>query len=80
MEVVLWAFLTGGITGGVFVAIVLRARHRRAADDYEALLQDNAQHQDELERVTRKMQELEERVDSTEHLFLEQQRKELPPA
>jgi len=79
MEVVLWAFLTGGITGGVFVAIVLKARHRRAADDYEALLQDNAQHQDELERVTRKMQELEERVDSTEHHFLEQQRKELPP-
>ena len=80
MEIVIWAFLTGGITGGVFTAIVLRTRQRKLAHDYEALLDDNAAHVAELERVSRKMMELEERVDSAESLLIQQQQRDaLPP-
>jgi hypothetical protein len=80
MEVVLWAFLTGGISGGVWAAIVLKGRQRRMSEDYEALLEDNAAHVAELERVSRKLMELEERVDSAERLLIEHQhRNVLPP-
>ena len=80
MEVVLWALLTGGITGGIWTAIVLRGRQRRLAEDYEALVEDNAAHVAELERVSHKMAELEERVDSAErHLIEHQHRDVLPP-
>ena len=66
MIVVIWALLTGAITGGVFTAIILKARQRRLVDDYEALLDDNAAHVAELARVSRRMLELEERVESAE--------------
>jgi hypothetical protein len=80
MEVVLWALLTGGITGGIWTAIVLKGRQRRLSEDYEALLQDNAAHGAELERVSRKMAELEERVDFAERLLIEHQHRDvLPP-
>ena len=80
MEVVLWALLTGGITGGIWTAIVLKGRQRRLSEDYEALLEDNAAHVAELERVSRKMAELEERVDSAERLLIEHQHRDvLPP-
>ena len=81
MEIVLWALLTGGITGGVWTAIVLKSRQRRLSEDYEALLDDNAAHVAELERVIRKMLEPEERVDSAERMLIEsQQRDALPPS
>jgi cell division protein FtsB len=82
MEVVLWALLTGGITGGIWTAIVLKGRQRRLAEDYEALLEDNAAQVAELERVSRKMLDLEERVDSTERILIEKQQRDrlLPPA
>ena len=81
MEVVLWAFLTGGISGGIWAAIVLKGRQRRMIEDYEDLLKDNAAHVAELERVSRSMVELEERVDSTERMLIErQQRDALPPS
>ena len=81
MEIVLWALLTGGITGGVWTAIVLKSRLRRLSEDYEALLDDNAAHVAELERVSRKMLEPEERVDSAERMLIEsQQRDALPPS
>ena len=80
MEVVLWALLTGGITGGIWTAIVLKGRQRRLAEDYEALLEDNAAHVAELERVSQKMAELEERVDSAERVLIEHQHRDvLPP-
>ena len=80
MEVVLWALLTGGITGGVWTAIVLKGRQRRLAEDHEALLQDNAAHVAELERVSRRLAELEERIDSAERLLIEHEHRDvLPP-
>jgi len=80
MEVVLWALLTGGITGGVWTAIVLKGRQRRLAEDYEALLADNAAHVAELERVSHQMAELEERVDAAERILIEHQHRDvLPP-
>jgi len=80
MIVVIWALLTGAITGGVFIAIIMKTRQRRLVEDYESLLDDNAAHVAELERVTGKMLELEERVESAESLLLQQQqRNALPP-
>jgi hypothetical protein len=80
MIVVIWALLTGAITGGVFTAILMKTRQRRLVDDYEALLDDNAAHVAELERVTGKMLELEERVESAESLLIQQQQRDaLPP-
>lgn len=81
MEVVLWALLTGGITGGIWTAIVLKSRQRRLAEDYEALLDDNAAHTAELSRVSRRMAELEERVDTAERMVIEsRERDALPPS
>jgi cell division protein FtsB len=81
MEVVLWALLTGGITGGIWTAIVLKGRQRRLAEDYEALLDDNAAHTAELSRVSRRMAELEERVDTAERMVIEsRERDALPPS
>ena len=79
MEVMLWALLTGGITGGVWTAIVLRGRQRRLAEDYAALLEDNNAHVAELARVSLKMAELEERVDSAERLLIEHQHRDVFP-
>ena len=80
MEVVLWAFLTGGISGGVWAAIVLKRSQRKMAEAYEALLEDNAAQVAELERVSRRMMELEERVDSAERILIEHQHRDvLPP-
>ena len=80
MEVVLWALLTGGITGGIWTAIVLKGRQRRLAEDYEALLDENAAHVAELERVGHKLAELEERIDSAERLLIEHEHRDvLPP-
>ena len=80
MIVVIWALLTGAITGGVFTAIIMKTRQRRLVEDYESLLDDNAAHVAELERVTGKMLELEERVESAESLLIQQQQRDaLPP-
>jgi hypothetical protein len=50
------------------------------AEDYQALLEDNAAHVAELERVGRRMAELEERVDSAERILMEHQHRDvLPP-
>jgi len=80
MQFVLWAMLTGGVTGGVWMAIVLMSRQRRLSDQYRALLERTDDRLAEIEQVHQRMMELEERLDGTERQLLqEQHRHELPP-
>ena len=67
-QVVLWALLTGGITGAVWVAIVMFQRQRRidaeraGVDELEARMRD-------LEGSGQRVAELEERLDFAERLL-----------
>ena len=67
-QVVLWALLTGGITGAVWVAIVMYQRQRRldaaraGVDELEARMRD-------LEGSDQRVAELEERLDFAERLL-----------
>lgn len=80
MQVVLWALVTGGVTGGVWIAIVLLGRQRRLKEQYQALLERTDDRVAEMERVHRRVMELGERIDSNEQQLIDQQhRPELPP-
>ena len=74
MNMILWALLTGGITGAVWVGIVMIQRQRRIdrgrrdLDEMDARL-------DQLEGSERRVAELEERLDFAERL-LTQKRQE----
>ncbi len=65
---VLWALFTGGISGAVWVAIVMFGRQkridagRRDLDDMDARL-------DDLDMTERRVAELEERLDFAERLL-----------
>ena len=81
MQVVLWALLTGGITGGVWTAIVLFGRQKRLARENTALLEDRQRALDALEQLTDRVGELEERLEFTERVLHEPPaRPTLPPA
>jgi hypothetical protein len=69
LETIVWALLTGGVTGGVWVGIVLTSRRRRAAAERAALLDEVQQRVDELAYVDRRLAEAEERLDFTERLL-----------
>jgi predicted nuclease with TOPRIM domain len=75
-----WALLTGMITGGVWVAIVLLGRIRRISDQQPAQPEDMRQRLEELEQVERRLAELEERLEFTERLLIRQREAaRLPP-
>lgn len=65
----MWALLTGGITGGIWVAIVLLNRQRRLATEHAELLEDRQRTLDELEQLQARLRELEDRVDFAERLI-----------
>lgn len=80
-SVVLWALLNGLITGGVWAGIVLLRRQQRLSRQQMDLLEDVRRYLDERETLEQRLAELEERVDFTERLLLEErQTKQLPPA
>lgn len=66
MPVVLWALFTGGITGAVWVGIVLFQRQRRLSVKTAELLEDRQRTLDELDVLTTRMAEMEERLDFAE--------------
>jgi hypothetical protein len=80
-QVVLWALLTGAITGAVWVAIVMFQRQHRIdagradLDEVDARLQ-------QLEGSEQRVAELEERLDFAERLLAthrEEAAKRIPP-
>lgn len=72
LQIVTWALLTGGVTGAVWVAIVLWDRRRREREaEWEVL--DAAQARlDALPDTSARLLELEERVDFAERALLQQ--------
>jgi hypothetical protein len=88
LETVVWALLTGGITGGAWVAIVLlrkqhrlEERQRQLADREPAMGEDVERRLDALESVEARLADVEERLDFTERLLARQRDAErLPPA
>ncbi|MEO6067112.1 MAG: hypothetical protein ABJB33_04470 [Gemmatimonadota bacterium] len=68
MNIVIWALATGGITGAVWVAIVMFQRQRRIdhgrrdLDELDARLE-------ELEGAEQRVAELEERLDFAERIL-----------
>ena len=67
-QVVLWALLTGGITGAVWVAIVMFRRERRIDEERAGVDMLDARLQ-RLEDSDQRVAELEERLDFAERLL-----------
>ncbi|MEZ4455760.1 MAG: hypothetical protein R2882_04285 [Gemmatimonadales bacterium] len=79
LQIIVWALTTGGITGAVWIGIVALGRQRRLAASNRELLEDRQRTLDELEAITRRVVELEDRLDFTErHLAAERDRPQLP--
>ena len=71
MNVVIWALLTGLITGGVWIGIVV-FQHQRELDRYDAddpAAMERRLH--ELEQAVARVPELEERLEFAERLLAE---------
>jgi t-SNARE complex subunit (syntaxin) len=60
-QLVLWALLTGGITGGVWVSIVLLGNHARLRKEQQALGEDVAARHAELARLEARLAFIESR-------------------
>ncbi len=77
---VIWALVTGAISGGVWVGIVLLQRIRRISERQPAELEDMRRRLDELENVERRLTEVEGRLEFTERLLAQQKEAgRLPP-
>lgn len=66
LNTILWALLTGGLTGGAWVGIVLLSRQRHLSAQHQELLEDRQRTLDELERISTRLIEVEDRLDFAE--------------
>lgn len=66
---IIWALLTGIVTGGAWAAIVLLGRQRRLAEHQAAMRLELERRLDGLEGVETRLADLEERVDFAERLL-----------
>lgn len=80
LNVVLWALLTGGVTGGAWVAIVLRRHQREMVDDHVEMSAHLQRQLDDLTAVDIRLAEVEERLDFAERLLGQRADVRLPPA
>ena len=82
LQIVLWALATGFVTGAVWFAIVFFRRHPTDAGEPPVLPASEQAESVTPENVTRRLLEVEERLDATEHLLkrerVEQPRKPRP--
>ena len=69
LQIVLWALGTGFVTGAVWFAILFFRRHRAASSEAPILPASHQTDANGLEDVTRRLLELEERVDANEYLL-----------
>ena len=69
---IVWALITGIVTGGVWVGIVLLRRQHRLSEQQAALFADMQRRVDELENVDQRLAEVEERLDFAERLLTTQ--------
>ncbi len=75
MNVVVWALLTGMVTGGTWVAIVLRRQQRLLSERQQALMEDTNRRLAELDHTYQRLAEVEERLDFAERLLSDGQTK-----
>ena len=68
LQVVLWALGTGFVTGAVWFGIVFFRRHPTPLSQAPILPPSHETDAQRLEDVTRRLLELEERVDANEYL------------
>ena len=73
LQVVLWALGTGFVTGAVWFAILFFRRQPRRAGDPPALPQSSQAESITPEHMTRRLLELEERLDATEQILKREQ-------
>ncbi len=73
---ILWALLTGTVTGAAWMGIVLLRRQARLLRDYRSLRLEMERRLDALEATDTQLAQLEERLDFTERIL----RSEPPPA
>ncbi len=78
MTGIVWGLLTGIITGGIWVAILLVSKQRRLSEQHQAMLEETNRRLDELEYTNQRVLDLEERLDFAERLLAEG-RPRLPP-
>lgn len=79
-NIFLWALFTGGITGAVWMGIVLLSRQRRLASEHRDLLEDRQRVLDELEVLSDRVTEMQDRLDFAErHLASLAAPRVLPP-
>jgi hypothetical protein len=69
LQIVLWALGTGFVTGAVWFAILFFRRHPTGPSEPEVLPPSQPADAMALESVTRRLAELEERLDATEYLL-----------
>ena len=69
INLVIWALLTGIVTGGTWVAIVLRRRQRLLSERHQALMGDTNRRLAELDGTYQRLAELEGRLDFAERLL-----------
>jgi hypothetical protein len=69
MNVVVWALLTGMVTGGTWVAIVLRRQQRLLSERQQALMEDTNRRLAELDHTYQRLADVEERLDFAERLL-----------
>jgi len=60
-QIIVWALLSGGITGGVWVSIVLLGNHARLRKEQQALTVDVAARRVELARLESRLAFVESR-------------------
>ncbi len=72
LDTVIWALMTGCLTGGVWVAIVLLRRQHRSAGHERESLEDVQRRLDQLGHVNPRLDEVEERLDFAERLLAQQ--------
>ncbi len=69
LNVIVWALLTGMVSGGIWVAILLRRRSTRLSEPQPDQLEEIHRRLDELHHVDQRLAEVEERQDFAERLL-----------
>ena len=81
LKVLLWSLGTGGITGAVWMGVVLFGRQKRLAQEHRELLADRQRILDHVEQLGNKLGEMEERLEFAERVAATPERNpRLPPA
>ena len=76
-HIIVWALLTGGVTGSVWTGIVLWRHRQRVADRHLALSGEVEDRLDELADAKQRLLDAEERLDYTERMLLRQREAQL---